>query len=190
MQKANTLTLNVASLNSRAINAALGVLFFIIATTLAAYIRIPIKGSPVPITLQTFFVIMSGAVLGKKLGSCSQLGYLALGAVGLPVFQGYAFGISHILGPTGGYLIGFVFASALVGKMLSGDRINTYRTVIAFTAGILVIYSLGVLWLAVIYRANIFQAISIGALPFMIGDMAKILLASMIYKNVHKRVKL
>ena len=89
----SVMALRTNVISNKAINAVIGVAFFIIATTLGAYIRIPVPGTPIPITLQTFFVVLSGAVLGSRLGLFSQAGYIFLGAIGLPVFQGYLLGI-------------------------------------------------------------------------------------------------
>jgi biotin transport system substrate-specific component len=168
-------------------SAAIGVLFFIAAMTLGAYVRIPVKGSPVPITLQTFFALLSGAVLGRKLGIFSQAGYLLLGAMGLPVFQGYASGIGHILGPTGGYLAGFVFASAAVAKLTDSESPGIYRIIAAFIAGSIIIYSSGILWLILFYRTGLLRAVSAGILPFIPGDAVKVCLAALIYSKIAGR---
>jgi biotin transport system substrate-specific component len=161
----------------------------VIATTLGAYVRIPIKGSPVPITLQTFFVLLSGAVLGKRLGLLSQLTYLSLGIFGMPVFQGYSFGILHLVGPTGGYLIGFLGASFVVGSIMDKVSLSRYWTVLAFLAGNFIIYLFGATWLAYVYRMSISHAIAIGILPFIPGDLIKIALASLVYMRTSKRVR-
>ena len=174
--------------NGKALVAVIGVLFFILATALGAYVRIPIAGSPVPITLQTFFVILSGAVLGKRLGLYSQLGYILLGSMGLPIFQGAAFGVSSLLGPTGGYLAGFAVAAYLVGRLTNGVS-DTRRALLSFAIGSLVIYAFGVSWLVYIYRVNLMHAISIGMLPFIPGDIVKISFAAIIYSRISQRSK-
>ena len=102
----------------RTATRAIGLFCFIILTALGAYVRIPLPFTPVPITLQTFFVLLSGAVLGRKWGSASQMGYLLLGIVGLPVFAGAGAGFAYLFGPTGGYIIGFIVASWLVGRII------------------------------------------------------------------------
>ncbi|MCX5667066.1 MAG: biotin transporter BioY, partial [Candidatus Omnitrophica bacterium] len=139
----NTMALRANTISNKAVDAVIGVTFFIIATTLGAYIRIPVPGTPIPITLQTFFVVLSGAVLGSRLGLFSQAGYILLGAMGLPVFQGYAFGMAHILGPTGGYLIGFMAASFLVGKILEKESRNLFKITASFLIGNVILYTLG-----------------------------------------------
>lgn len=183
----NTAAFKTGIIENKAVDAAIGVIFFIIATTLGAYIRIPVPGTPVPITLQTFFVVLSGAVLGSRLGLFSQAGYIFLGAIGLPVFQGYNFGMSHILGPTGGYLIGFMAASFLIGKILEKESRNLFRIAASFAIGNAVLYASGVLWLMLIYRISLVNAILIGVLPFLAVELAKISLAAVVYSKVSHR---
>jgi biotin transport system substrate-specific component len=185
----NAVALRTNAISSKAIDAVIGVTFFIIATTLGAYIRIPVPGTPVPITLQTFFVVLSGAVLGRRLGLISQAGYIFLGAVGLPVFQGYAFGMAHLLGPTGGYLIGFMAASFLVGRILEKESPGLFRIIASFAAGNAVLYALGILWLMLIYRISFVSAVAIGVLPFFTIELAKIFLAAVIYSKISHRSK-
>ena len=185
----SVMALRTNVISNKAINAVIGVAFFIIATTLGAYIRIPVPGTPIPITLQTFFVVLSGAVLGSRLGLFSQAGYIFLGAIGLPVFQGYAFGYSHILGPTGGYLIGFMAASFLMGKILEKESRNLFNITASFAIGNIVLYSLGILWLMLIYRISFVNAVIIGVLPFYTVELAKIFLAAVVYSKISHRSK-
>jgi len=185
----NAVALRANIINNRTMDAVIGVTFFIIATTLGAYIRIPVPGTPVPITLQTFFVVLSGAVLGSRLGLCSQIGYILLGAIGLPVFQGYASGIAHIFGPTGGYLAGFMAASFLIGKILEKESRNIFKIVASFAIGNFTLYALGTLWLMLIYRISFANAILIGVLPFFTIELAKIFLAAVIYSKISHRSK-
>lgn len=184
----NVLADDIDIIRSKRISSAIGVIFFILATALGAYVRIPVPGSPVPITLQTFFVVLSGAVLGKRLGLYSQLGYIFLGVSGVPLFSAGSSGLTYLLGPTGGYLIGFAAASYFVGRMLEVGKINLWSAIAAFSTGIIVIiYTFGVSWLILNYKMSAPQAISAGALPFIPGDMVKILFAAMIYKSISGR---
>lgn len=176
-------------ITNRAANAVIGVVFFILATALGAYVRIPVAGSPVPITLQTFFVVLAGAVLGRRLGIASQLGYLMLGVSGIPVFQGASFGIAHILGPTGGYLAGFVLAAYLVGWLTGFKGSNIYWIIASFIVGNIALYTLGVLWLMILYKINISSAVSIGILPFIPGEALKVFFASVVYSGISERSK-
>lgn len=183
----NSIALNREIINSRGLTAAIGVIFFVLATTFGAYIRIPIPGTPVPITLQTFFVALSGAVLGKRLGLISQTAYVMLGALGLPIFQGYGFGLMHALGSTGGYLMGFMAASFIVGRMLEKETTNLYKIVASFVTGNIVLYSLGVTWLMVIYRISFAGAVTIGLLPFLAAEAVKISAAVFVYNFIAGR---
>ena len=171
------------------VNAIIGVLFFVIATALGAYVRIPVPGSPVPITIQTFFAMLSGAILGKRLGLYSQFGYLVLGAAGLPLFSGLAAGGAHLLGPTGGYIFGFLCASYAVGAVLGANSVSRARVVAAFAIGSAVIYICGAAWLVSVYKISFVNAVSVGVLPFVPGDMIKVLCASFIYEKIFARSK-
>ena len=115
--KVKVLAYNEDIIKNRAFDASLGVVFFVLATAFGAYVRIPLPGNPVPITLQTMFVLLAGAVLGKRLGPLSQAGYILLGVLGIPVFQNFSFGMPYIFGPTGGYLAGFVLAAYFLGRL-------------------------------------------------------------------------
>lgn len=185
----NTLSLDRNIVSSKSLNAVIGVVFFVLATAFGAYIRIPVPGTPVPITLQTLFVALSGAVLGKKLGLFSQAAYLFFGVVGLPIFQGYGFGALHLFGSTGGYLIGFMAASFIVGKMLEKDNLNPYKIAASFIAGNVVLYGLGVAWLVVLYRISFLHAITIGLIPFLTAEAVKIFAAALIYRGIADRSK-
>ena len=176
-------------ISNKMVDALIGVTFFIMATTFGAYIRIPVPGTPVPITLQTFFVVLSGAVLGSRLGLFSQAGYIFLGAIGLPVFQGYNFGMAYILGPTGGYMMGFMAASFLVGKIMEKESHNLFKIAASFTIGNTVLYSLGIIWLMLIYKISFINAILIGVLPFFTIELAKIFLAAVVYSKISHRSK-
>lgn len=187
MSHANVLPYNKEFISSKKAVAAIGVTFFILATALGAYVRIPVPGSPVPITLQTFFVLLAGAVLGRKLGAASQIGYLLLGAAGLPVFQGAGCGIASLVGPTGGYLIGFAAAAYAVGYLSRPAKPGMARSIAIFSAGSIIIYAFGAAWLVFLYKVQPSYAISIGVLPFIAGDVTKILLAAAVGSAIARR---
>lgn len=178
MFTAHPRTLTDAVLQRRSswlIDATLIVLFsgFV---ALTAQIEIPMW--PVPITGQTLGVLLTGALLGSRRGALAVLLYLAEGAMGLPVFSGGAAGIARFLGPTGGYLIGFASAAAVVGWLAERgwDRSIVWAA-LAMVIGNLVIYLFGVTWLA-IFLGNLQQAIVGGLLPFIAGDLIKVALAA------------
>jgi biotin transport system substrate-specific component len=145
--------------------------------TLSAKIQIPFW--PVPMTMQTFVVLVLGMAYGWKLGGATMLLYLAEGAIGLPVFAGTperGIGLAYMAGPTGGYLAGFVAGAVLCGALAERgwDR-SWWRTAIAMTAGHLLILFLGFAWLATLAGAA--KAYAVGVAPFYAATVAKTALA-------------
>ena len=149
-------------------------------TALAAQVTIPLY--PVPLTGQTFAVLLVGTVLGFSRGALSMALYVLLGAAGLPIFQDGASGFAF--GPTLGYLIGFVGAAALTGFMAErGWDKKWYQVALAFIAGSAVIYGFGLAWLSIFLGAvgapnDIVSTMSAGLFPFLIGDAVKALAAA------------
>ena len=142
---------------------------FTALTIVGAQIAIPI--GQVPITLQIFFVLLSGLVLGARFGFLSQALYLLMGAMGLPVFAGLTGGFAYIYGPTGGYLIAFPVAAFLVG-WISKKRGSTLRNLVASLAGIAVIYIFG--WLRLgLFMSDFKKAFIVGVVPFVLIDLIK-----------------
>lgn len=146
-------------------------------TALGAQLAVYLPFSPVPITVQTLIVLLAGVLLGSKRGALSQLSYLAMGAGGLPVFAAGHSGPAYILGPTGGYLIGFVAAAFLTGFLAERgwDR-NIVTCVIALALGSATYFALGCAWLSIYLPAK--SVLSAGLYPFIIGDALKIGLAA------------
>lgn len=155
---------------------------------LTAQLVIPLN--PVPITGQTLGVLLVGGALGSKRGGFSTLLYVVMGFF-LPVYADHAQGIARIigstdgrlvLGATGGYLIGFVFAAAIVGRLaeLGWDR-NFLGAVAAFVVGNLVVYAFGVPWLMLAVGFNINEAVAGGLTPFLLGDGLKILVGAALF---------
>jgi len=144
---------------------------------LSAQLSINLPFSPVPITGQTFAVLFIAALFGSRRGSATVLAYLAEGAAGMPVFANGMGGAHVLVGPTGGYLIGFVLAAFLVGWLAEKgwDR-RIVTTIIAMIFGNLVIYAVGVTWLGAMIGYN--QAFTFGLRPFIPGDLVKILVAT------------
>ena len=167
---------------SKTASKALGVAVFIVLTFLGAYLRVYLPFTPIPVTLQTFFVLLSGAILGKKLGAISQAGYIVLGSLGLPIFAGATGGILYLLGPTGGYLIGFIAASYITGRMISVKKELSFKWIIlAMLTGLSVIYLLGVSWLSFVTKIDFSEAFVLGVLPFIPGAVLKLLAAAFIF---------
>jgi biotin transport system substrate-specific component len=147
---------------------------------LSAQVAVPLPFSPVPVTGQTFAVLMTGALLGARRGSVCVLVYLVQGIAGLPVFAAAPkAGPAVLLGPTGGYLIGFIVAAYLTGLLAERgwDR-RVITTILAMAAGNAAIYLCGLIWLSMIVGAK--AAVVTGVLPFVAGDLLKIALAAVI----------
>lgn len=157
-------------------------------TAVGAFIIIPLP--PVPITLQTLFTALSGALLGGTLGALSQVVYVLLGIIGLPVFAGGKAGLGVLFGPTGGYLIGFIAGAYVIGKMVEFRKEKAFLW-IAFSIllGFTVIYLLGILQLSLVAKFSFIKALSVGALPFVIGDILKILVATFITLKLRDRLR-
>ncbi|HEY8302587.1 MAG TPA: biotin transporter BioY [Jatrophihabitans sp.] len=154
-------------------------------TGLAAQVSITTSLSPVPFTLQTLAVLVTGAALGSVRGVLSMLLYVAAGSAGLPWFAGHTSGFS---GPSAGYLVGFVIAAGVVGELARrGNDRNVVRTALLMVAGNVVIYAFGVLWLMHEVPAFSFgQAVHYGMTVFLISDLAKIVLAALAFPAAWK----
>jgi biotin transport system substrate-specific component len=149
---------------------------------LTARFSVVIPGNPVPFTLQNLGILVVGGALGLRRGAIAGGLYVALGMVGLPFFAEGQGGLDVILGATGGYLVGFVLAAALVGRLaeLGWDRRIT-GSVGATLLGTLVIYLVGVPWLAVTMGLSIGDAIATGLVPFVLPDTAKLVVAAVVF---------
>jgi len=157
---------------------------FALLTAVAAQISIPLGFTPVPLTGQTFAVLLAGGVLGSRRGGLSMLLYVALGAIGLPFYADGAGGWTAATGATAGYLVGFIVAAVVVGLMAEHGQDRKLSTSIpAFIAGTMIIYAVGAGWLAydlglpLTAAAGEPSAISLGVAPFLVGDVFKALLA-------------
>ena len=156
---------------------------------LLAQVRIPLPFTPVPLTGQTFGVLLVAAALGSKRGAASMALYMALGAFGLPVFAGGAAGLSYMTGATLGYLIGFVLAAYVVGALAERGLERSVRTsLLPFLVGTLIIYVCGVTWLTVLL-GSITKALAAGLVPFLIGDAIKLIAAALALPAAWKFVK-
>ncbi len=160
------------------------VVTFAFLTAVAAQIEIPLK--PVPLTLQTLFVLLAGAFLGKRNGFLSMSLYLLGGIAGLPVFAGASAGLHILLGPTGGYLLAFPFAAFLIGSLVSLRR-SRILVLLAMTSGLLLIFAVGTVQLNLVYFHNWTESLKAGLLAFSVWDIVKLLAASSIYSQFLER---
>jgi len=150
-----------------------------ILIALAAQLRFYLPNNPIPVTGQTFAVLLAGGALGFRRGVASSTLYLALGLVGLPVFAGGRSGVDVFIGLSGGYLIGFIVASGIVGRLaeLGWDR-NLLGSIAAMVIGNLTIYLIAVPWWMAVASTSLDRAIADGFVPFLPGDLLKVVLAA------------
>ncbi|WP_252230659.1 biotin transporter BioY [Clostridium sp. ZBS15] len=159
---------------------------FAVITAICAQISIPFF--QVPFTMQVFAIVLSAVILGYKKAFISQIIYILLGAIGLPVFAGFKGGIQALLGPTGGYITSFLLMVLIIGYF--SEKYNDNYFIISFsgTLGIIICYIIGTAQLAFILNITFSSALKIGVLPFVIFDLAKIFLGVFLGINIKKRI--
>ena len=151
-------------------------------TCILAPMALPIPISPVPISLTNLVIFFMAYILGMKLSVASYVLYLLLGTVGLPVFSGFSGGVGKLLGPTGGYLIGFIFLAAI-----SGFFVEKFPTKI-YIIGMAICYIFGTAWLAGQLGMSFVAALGVGVIPYLPGDTAKIIIAIIAGPQIRKTV--
>ena len=179
--KNNPLVISLSKIRS---SELFWVITFTVLTFLAAQVEIPTQ--PVPFTLQTMLVLLAGAFLGSRNGAYSQIVYLVLGVIGIPVYAGFSFGLTKIFGPTGGYLLSFPFAAYLVGYIVE-KKSGTLALILSFVLGQLLILFVGAAFLAVFMNGDFSKAMFSGVVIFSVWDIIKISAAVSIYKAVSKK---
>ena len=176
--------------NNKKIEHLLDIMFIALFSALisiSAQIAIP---TVIPVTLQTLGVFVTSALLGCKRGSTSVLIYILLGAIGLPVFTGFTGGIGKLISPTGGYIIGFLIISVIVGSMcdLLGRKIWVLAT--SMTIGLLLCYLLGTVWFCISAQTDFFSALLLCVAPFLVADTSKIIFSAILVNRLDKIVEL
>ena len=156
-------------------------------TAVGAYIHVPI--GPVPIVLSTLFVLLSGLLLGSHWGIVSMGVYLLVGVIGMPVFYGGKGGFAHFLGPTGGYLLGYLLAAWITGMISERSRGLLILDIFAVLIGSLVIYGVGVPWLKIVTKMSWTKTLMVGIVPFLIGDAIKGSVAVILARSVRPILK-
>lgn len=157
---------------------------FAALTAVLSQIAIPI--GPVPINLATLSIFLAGAILGAKYGALSQFVYMLLGAVGLPVFAGFSGGFHIIVGPTGGYIIGYIVAAWAVGFLSSKFGKSVLGLIGSMIAGLVLCYLLGTVWFMIVTKTGVWASLTMCVFPFLIGDAVKIALATVIAPQLRK----
>ena len=143
-------------------------------------LSIPLPFSPVPISLTNFAIFLAIFVLGMKSGTISFIIYLLLGAVGVPVFSSFRGGLQVLAGPTGGYLIGFIFLALIMGFALDHFDRKLVPTIIGMIIGMVVCYAFGTVWLAKLLSLSFKEGLMMGVIPYLAGDVAKIIIAAIV----------
>lgn len=143
-------------------------------------LSIPLPFSPVPISLTNFAIFLAIFVLGMKSGTISFIIYLLLGAVGVPVFSSFRGGFQVLAGPTGGYLIGFIFLALIMGFALDHFDRKLVPTIIGMIIGMAVCYAFGTVWLAKLLSLSFKEGLMMGVIPYLPGDATKIIIAAIV----------
>lgn len=157
---------------NRSIRMTVYACLFAALMVVGTYIRIPV--GPVPIVLANFFVLLAGALLGSRWGTASVGIFLFLGLIGLPVFS-QGGGVAALVGPTGGYLFGYLIAAFLTGLICEHGGSKPLQDLIGFVAGAVVIYLVGLPWLKLSLHLPWVKSIEVGILPFLVGDTLKVI---------------
>lgn len=160
---------------------------FVAVMTICSWISIPLT---VPITLQTFAIFVTCGVLGGCDGTIAVCTYIMLGIIGLPVFSGFTGGLGKLIGPTGGYIIGFILTALVMWiiNRIAGSKL--YVLVTSMVAGLIICYAFGTAWYVIVYTGDnpkdVISVLSMCVLPFIIPDIIKIILATIVTKSLRQ----
>lgn len=166
----------------RRAQAAIGVAAFVVATALSAQVAVRLPWTPVPVTLQPLFVILAGAMLGPRLGALAMAAYVAVGAMGAPIFSNGGAGLAWLFGPTGGYLLAAPAAACVAGAVAGRDN-GGLRLLAGLALGVATMYLGGVAQLMALTRQGLAATLALGVTPFLVGDLTKIALAFFVVRS-------
>jgi biotin transport system substrate-specific component len=152
-----------------------------------AYLAIPV--GPVPIVLQNFFAYLAALLLGRRWGVYAIGIYLLAGALGLPVFAGGQGGVARLVGPTGGYLVGYLPAVFIIGSISDRSGTGVVRDAVGMVCGTVALYACGIAWLKILTDLPWAKAVAVGGLPFLPGDAIKIAVALPMAKTLRPLIK-
>lgn len=159
-------------------------------TCILAPLAVPLPFSPVPITLTNLVIMISVYLLDWRGATISYLVYLLLGLAGLPVFSGFAGGFGKLAGPTGGYLIGFIFMTLIAGLAVAKFPTRRLPVILSLVTATAVTYAFGTFWLARQMNIGFLPALAIGVVPYIPGDLIKIIIALLLGPLLRKRLRL
>ena len=171
-----------SSANKTKTMALIGVMAAV--TCILGPLSVPI--GQIPISLTNLVIYFTVFVLGIWAGTGSYGIYLLLGAVGLPVFSGFAGGLGKLLGPTGGYLIGFIFMALIGGAVIELSHRNIFLTMLGWVVGTAVAYAFGTVWFVYLMKCSVTYALTVCVFPFIIADIAKIVIGTILGREVRK----
>jgi biotin transport system substrate-specific component len=175
-------TIRLVMTPSTVVRRALAVLAGAILVAVGAQVAVALPGTPVPVTLQVPAVLIVGALLGPRLGATSMVVYLLLGGAGLPMFAPVGVpGFARLIGPTGGYLLAYPLAAALVPGIAGNGR-SWGRLALGLVAGLVAIHAGGVAQLAIL-TGDVSAAVALGSVPFLLLDVGKLVLAGLIVRR-------
>lgn len=157
---------------------------FVALMSIFAQISIPLGFTPVPINLGPMIVLLCGAILGSKLGALSMLIYLMIGAIGAPVFANFSGSFGIIIGPTGGYIIGYIACAFIVGILIEKLSFTNFTIVISMILGMIACYTIGTIWFMIITKTELVASITLCVLPFIPGEILKIIAATSLTKKL------
>ena len=184
MAQGNTQTLRTTNTYAMAVTALMTAV-----TCILAPLSIPLPFSPVPISLTNLVIFISVFILGMKDATISFLIYLLLGTVGLPVFSSFRAGLSVLAGPTGGYLIGFIFLALIQGFAMKYFDRKLIPTIIGMLIGMAVCYIFGTVWLAKLMSLSFKEGLFMGVIPYLPGDAVKIIIAVIVGPKLYAATK-
>ena len=157
---------------------------FVVLMTVAAYIKIPFW--PVPLSFQTVICVLAGLLLGWKYGALSMVVYALLGVIGVPVFAGFGSGPAVLFGKTGGYILGYILCALIVGALSHKFAFNFKNLCLSMVLGVAVCYAFGTIWVMVLPGMNLATSMGDCVIPFLPGDVVKILLAAFLALRLRK----
>lgn len=156
------------------------VALFAAISAISGFLAVPVPGTPVPIVLQNMMVVLSGMLLGPVLGTLSTLLFVVAGILGLPILSGGTGGFAKLMSPTGGFIVGYVISSLVVGLILGrpvyGKKVSIVKTIVAAFTGFVVMYIPGILHFMNIMDADLKESLMLCILPYLPGDLLKLIL--------------
>lgn len=170
--------------NNELTHAVLACLFAALIS-IGAFIAVPVPGSPIPIVMQNMFIMLAALILGPWWGLLATAIYLLFGILGMPVFSGGSGGFTKLLGPTGGYLAGYMPATIVMGMIAEKGRRKLLPNIIACLVGMAIVDIFGILRLKAVLGADWGRALAAGLYPFIVGDIIKIVLAALLAPRLY-----